>query len=77
MGPDSGGGFAFLGCTLWTDFQLASDPQTAMRVAEDIMSDYQVILTTAEHRRLRAEDTARLYVESVAWLSRSRNRVSR
>src|SRR5436190_945167 len=37
------GGVTFLGCTLWTDFRLARDREYAMRSAEDIMSDYQVI----------------------------------
>ena len=64
------GGFAILGCTLWTDFRLASDPEWAMRVAEDIMSDYQVIQTGTDRHRLRPEDTARLHAESVAWLKR-------
>ena len=64
------GGVTFLGCTLWTDFRLARDREYAMRSAEDIMSDYQVIQASAEHRPLRPEDTARLHLESVGWLRR-------
>src|SRR2546421_1539445 len=60
-------GYTFLGCTLWTDFQLSADPAAAMRAAEDIMSDYSIIEFSPEHRVLRARDTARLHAESVAW----------
>ena len=61
-------GCTFLGCTLWTDFQLSADPVTATRAAEDIMSDYSMIHFSPEDRPLRARDTARLHAESVAWL---------
>src|SRR5438552_6183610 len=61
-------GFTFLGCTLWTDFSLAGDPGPAMRVAEDIMSDYSIIDFSPENRILRAKDTAKLHAESLAWL---------
>jgi predicted phosphodiesterase len=61
-------GYTFLGCTLWTDFQLSSDPEAAMRTAEAIMSDYSLIQFSPERRVLRAKDTARLHAESVTWL---------
>ncbi|PYJ96554.1 MAG: phosphoesterase [Verrucomicrobia bacterium] len=61
-------GYTFLGCTLWTDFQLAPDPEAAMQAAEAIMSDYSIIQFNLEGRALRARDTARLHAESVAWL---------
>jgi hypothetical protein len=64
------GGFTFLGCTLWTDFRLAGDPIIGMRVAEDIMSDYNLIRVSPEDRRLRANDTAKLHAQSVAWLEK-------
>jgi predicted phosphodiesterase len=62
------GGYTFLGCTLWTDFQLSSDSAAAMRAAEDIMSDFSMIRFGPGNRPLRARDTARLHAESVAWL---------
>ena len=62
------GVFTFLGCTLWTDFRLTLNRETAMRTAEDIMSDYSVVNFSPAGRRLRASDTARLHFESVAWL---------
>ena len=61
-------GYTFLGCTLWTDFQLSPDPDAAMRVAEKYMSDYHVIDFSPEKRVLRARDTVRWHAESVAWL---------
>jgi predicted phosphodiesterase len=61
-------GYTFLGCTLWTDFQLSPDADAAMRAAEEIMCDYSIIEFGPERRVLRARDTARLHSESVAWL---------
>jgi Icc-related predicted phosphoesterase len=61
-------GYTFLGCTLWTDFRLSSDPEQAMQTAEDIMSDYSIIEFGPERRVLRARDTTRLHGESVIWL---------
>jgi predicted phosphodiesterase len=61
-------GYTFLGCTLWTDYRLSSDLEGAMRLAEGIMSDYNIIQFSSENRVLRARDTARLHSESVAWL---------
>jgi len=61
-------GYTFLGCTLWTDFQLTPNPDAAMQAAESIMSDYSIIEFSPERRMLRARDTVRLHAESVAWL---------
>ena len=61
-------GYTFLGCTLWTDFQVAPNPEAAMQSAEQIMSDYHIIRFNPENRALRARDTARLHSESVSWL---------
>ena len=60
-------GHTFLGCTLWTDFQLSPDPEGAMQAAEGIMSDYSIEFSP-ERRVLRARDTARLHGKSVTWL---------
>jgi predicted phosphodiesterase len=64
-------GFTFLGCTLWTDFQLSGLPVAAMLAAEESLSDYHVIHFDPEDRWLRAEDTVRLHSASVAWLRRA------
>jgi len=61
-------GFTFLGCTLWTDFMIAPNPEAAMRAAEAMMSDYSAVRSSTENRTLRARDTIRVHQESVAWL---------
>src|SRR5262245_40274715 len=61
-------GFTFLGCTLWTDFMIAPDPEAAICVAEEMMSDYSIVRNSTENRALRARDTIRLHKESVSWL---------
>ena len=61
-------GITFLGCTLWTDFQLSGNPVAAMQTAGEIMSDYHLIRFTPGYRRLRTGDTVRVHAKSVAWL---------
>jgi len=63
-------GFAFLGCTLWTDFELLGDPEGAMRAAEQMMSDYAIVQFSPETRVLRARDTVNLHRQSVKWLKK-------
>ena len=70
-------GYTFLGCTLWTDFQLTSNPAAAMRFAEEMMNDYRVIQFGPEQRMLRARDTLQLHLESVAWLREQLSRCDR
>lgn len=70
-------GFTFLGCTLWTDFQLAGNQSAAMRIAEEWMSDYHIIQYGPESRWLRAQDTLRMHMESVAWLREQLSRCNR
>lgn len=69
-------GVRFLGSTLWTDFELFGDRDTAMKAALD-MNDYWSILT--EQRagytsnravRLTPQDTLAMHQEGIAWLSR-------
>jgi hypothetical protein len=61
-------GYTFVGCTLWTDFLLSPDAATAMRDAERIMSDFNLIRFGSGKRALRALDTARIHSASVEWL---------
>lgn len=63
-------GYTFLGCTLWSDFQLAGKLRSCMEEAEDSMTDYSRIRFRKEDRRLRASDTLRMHQESLAWLKR-------
>lgn len=60
--------FTFLGCTLWTDFKLASNRGAAMREADEIMSDFFLVQASAANRLLLPEDTAKMHDDSIAWL---------
>ena len=62
------GAFTFLGCTLWTVFQINRNAPEARLAAEQTMSDYQLIRLSPEFRKLRATDTVKLHLESVAWI---------
>lgn len=62
------GGYTFLGCTLWTDFQVAGNSTEVRLAAEQTMSDYQLIRVSPQFRKLRASDTVNLHRESVRWL---------
>jgi predicted phosphohydrolase len=61
-------GIRFLGCTLWTDFQLLGDPLSARLFAEEGMNDYRKIRVTPQYRRLRAADTEGIHQRSHRWL---------
>ncbi len=68
-------GVRFLGSTLWTDFELFGDRDTAMKSALD-MNDYWSIITNSgagytsnRATRLTPKDTLRMHKESLAWLS--------
>lgn len=61
------GPLRLLGCTLWTDFWLFDDPDTAMEAAGRWVSDFRLIL---EHGvPLTPHRTAQLHKESRAWLA--------
>ena len=64
------GGYRYLGCTLWTDFELRGNGQLAMLVAQDRMNDFRMVRCSTTNRTLRPDDTRRVHAESVAWLKR-------
>ncbi len=65
-------GVRFLGCTLWTDFEILGleNRSLAMWDAEQKMADYRLIRHSPKFNRLRPMDTAALHFESVRWLKR-------
>ncbi|MFA5975183.1 MAG: metallophosphoesterase [Elusimicrobiota bacterium] len=65
------GGVTFLGCTLWTDFNLYGDVKRAMSEAETSMNDYHVIQLGLTGRRLQPEDTLSPHKKSVQWLKKT------
>lgn len=64
-------GVRFLGCTLWTDYQLfgpGAESAYAMRDAERFLPDHRVIRCSPQPRFSTSQALA-LHRESVAWLS--------
>ncbi|NEQ04416.1 metallophosphoesterase [Moorena sp. SIO3F7] len=62
------GGVTFLGCTLWTDFELFGDPRVAGYHATQRMTDYKRIHVSPKYSRLRSIDTAVIHSKSRRWL---------
>ncbi len=62
------GGVRFLGCTLWSDFEVTGDPVVAAATAAAVMADYRKIRVSPEYRRVRPDDTAALHARSRRWL---------
>lgn len=59
----------FLGCTLWTDFQLFEGKRfSSMIEAQHAMNDYRLIRDEADYRKLRPTDTAALHAKQRSWL---------
>jgi predicted phosphodiesterase len=64
------GGVRFLGCTLWSDFDVAGpgERERSMEVCGRLVNDYEHIAWTPEGRTLVPEDTLRLHRTSRRWL---------
>jgi Icc-related predicted phosphoesterase len=58
----------FLGCTLWTDFELFDNPQVAGYRAMQTINDYRKIRVSPQYRKLRSIDTAVIHHRSLSWL---------
>lgn len=61
-------GVRFLGCTLWTDYNLTGDPATAEFAAMQAINDYRRIRRSPSYSKLRAVDTAVIHRQSMFWL---------
>lgn len=64
------GDITFLGCTLWTDFNLYGNPKVAEREAEKHMPDFQTIRLSKQNTLLCASDTAKIHNQSLQWLTK-------
>jgi Icc-related predicted phosphoesterase len=62
------GEVVFLGCTLWTDFELFGNPRVAGYYATQNLTDYRRIKVSPSYRRLRSIDTAGIHHGSCQWL---------
>jgi len=63
-------GFVFLGCSLWTDFQLWPNAREAMLFADHEMSDFWLIKKPDGNKLYCAKDSAKRHAASVRWLTR-------
>ncbi len=63
------GDVVFLGCTLWTDFELFGNPRVAGYYATESMTDYRKIRISPDYRWLRSVDTAGIHFSSRRWLT--------
>ena len=64
----------FLGCSLWTNFQLWPDARAAMSFANREMSDFGLIKKREGNELFDAEDSAKIHAASVRWLERQISR---
>jgi Icc-related predicted phosphoesterase len=59
----------FLGCTLWTDFDLYGNIKRATDYSKSMMNDYRLIRVMPGYRRLDTSDVIDFHNESFKWLS--------
>jgi predicted phosphohydrolase len=64
-------GVRFLGCTLWTDFELFGDRHNSMAAAQGVMNDFRLIRVDPEYRRFRPADARVSHMISLDWLVRT------
>jgi predicted phosphodiesterase len=62
------GGARFLGCTLWTDFELYGERVRSAAAAQAVMNDFRVIRMLPEYRRFSPGDARTLHLRSIRWL---------
>ncbi|HEX7240133.1 MAG TPA: metallophosphoesterase, partial [Longimicrobiaceae bacterium] len=62
------GGVRFLGCTLWTDFDLLGERMACADAAKAGMNDFRLIRKSPELRRFHPRDARLLHRRSVRWL---------
>ena len=61
-------GVNFLGCTLWTDFELFVDPRLTGYQCQQIMTDYKKIRLSPKFSKLRTIDVASIHHQSIGWI---------
>lgn len=67
-------GINFFGCTLWTDFELITNPRMAGSECQLIMSDYKKIKRLPSYSKIRTLDTALYHKKSLKWLGEELNK---
>jgi predicted phosphodiesterase len=61
-------GVRFLGCTLWTDFELFGERHHSMAAAQAIMNDFRLIRVEPGYRRFHPADARASHLTSLRWL---------
>jgi predicted phosphodiesterase len=64
-------GVNFLGCTLWTDFEILGDPRLAGYQCQQVMTDYKKIKKLPGYSKIRSIDTAIYHRHSIDWLEKT------
>jgi len=62
-------GVRFLGCTLWSDFQLLGDIDVAIATAQLNSTDFQQIRMSPRYRRIRPSDTVVWHNKTRRWIA--------
>jgi len=62
-------GINFIGCTLWTDFELLGDPRLAGYECQQVMTDFKKIRVSPKFSKLRSLDVASIHRQSISWLT--------
>jgi Icc-related predicted phosphoesterase len=63
------GDVQFSGCTLWTDFKLLNNPDTAMVESREKVNDYRMINLSGEQKKIDPSYTATCHSRSRSWLN--------
>lgn len=63
----------FLGCTLWTNFEIFGNPRIAGYEASQKMNDFKRIRVSPEYRKFRSLDAAIVCRKSINWLKSNLN----
>jgi hypothetical protein len=63
------GGVRFLGCTLWTDFELFGERAASAAAAQAVMNDFRKIRVEPGYRRLSPGDVMATHHHSLRWLT--------
>ena len=61
-------GVNFLGCTLWTEYNLFGTYPLALLECQSNMNDYRYIRRLPSYSLIRAVDIARIHRDSISWL---------
>lgn len=64
-------GVNFLGCTLWTNFELFGNTRISGYECQQVMTDYKKIRRAPNFAELRSIDTLAIHGQSVRWLEQT------